>query len=277
VVLTHRGLLSTCDTVARDWGFGSEDLNGNPLPVFHVAGMTMLLLTLWTGGRTVAFPTFEPAGFARAIAAHRITHAFLVPAMLQFMLLDPVARAADFSSLRLIAYGGSPIGEALLADAIATFGCDFLQVYGLTEVSGPVSFLMPDDHRAALASRGLAHLLRSAGRPAGGARLRIVDPATGRDRAEGEVGEIWIESVRNLAGYWRDDAATAAAFPEGRDASGGWFRSGDAGYLRDGLLYIHDRIKDMIISGGENIYPAEVENALVGHPGLAPRRVGHVP
>jgi acyl-CoA synthetase (AMP-forming)/AMP-acid ligase II len=277
VVLTHRGLLSTCETVSRDWGFGAGDVNGNPLPTFHVAGMTMLLLTVYAGGETVAFPTFEPAEFIASVAAEKITHAFLVPAMLLFMLQQPVARGADYRTLRLIAYGGSPISEKLLTDAVAVFGCDFLQVYGLTEVSGPVSFLMPEDHRLALTSPEHARLLRSAGRPAAGARVRIADPGSGRELPEGEVGEIWIDSVRNLDRYWRDEEATQRAFPEGRSSAGGWFRSGDGGYLQDGFLYIHDRIKDMIVSGGENIYPAEVENVLMSHPAVGDGAVIGVP
>ena len=277
VVLTHRGLLSTCETVARDWRFGADDVNGNPLPTFHVAGMTMLLLTLWAGGQTVAFPSFEAGEFIAAVEREGITHAFLVPAMLLFMLQQPGVRAADYRKLRLIAYGGSPISDALLKEAMAVFGCDFLQVYGMTEVSGPITFLMPDDHRAALADPARSAALRSAGRPAGGARLRIVDPLLLRDLPEGRVGEIWVESVRNLKGYWRDAAASERAFPEGRNGRGGWLRTGDAGYLQDGLLYIHDRIKDMIISGGENIYPAEIENVLMAHPDVADGAVIGVP
>ena len=277
VVLTHRGLLSTCLTVAGDWGFGPGDVNGNPLPTFHVAGMTMLLLTLWAGGQTVAFSTFEPAEFIEAVAGEGITHAFLVPAMLLFMLQQPGCEQADYRSLRLIAYGGSPISETLLRRSMQVFGCDFLQVYGMTEVSGPISFLMPEDHRRALADPAFAPQLRSAGRAAGGACLRIVEPLGTRELPEGEVGEIWVESVRNFKGYWRDEPATQQAYPLGRSPGGGWMRTGDAGYLRDGLLYIHDRIKDMIISGGENIYPAEVENVLVAHPAVADCAVIGVP
>ena len=277
VVLTHRGLLSTCETVAGEWGFGAGDVNGNPLPTFHVAGMTMLLLTVFAGGRTVAFPSFDPAAFIDAIGSEGITHAFLVPAMLLFMLQQPNVRRGDYRGLRLIAYGGSPISERLLIDSIAAFGCDFLQVYGLTEVSGPVTFLMPDEHRRALSSPAHVHLLRSAGRAAAGAALRVVDPVSGSPLREGEVGEIWIESIRNLKAYWRDAEATERAFPEGRGERGGWFRSGDAGYLREGLLTIHDRIKDMIVTGGENVYPAEVENALLQHPAVADAAVIGVP
>jgi acyl-CoA synthetase (AMP-forming)/AMP-acid ligase II len=258
--------------VAKEWEFDQCHVLGNPLPVFHVAGMTMLLLTLYTGGQTSAYSEFDPAGYIRAIGEHGITHTFIVPAMILFMLQSPEVKRGDYSRLQIIAYGGSPVSETTLQQAFETFGCKFLQVYGLTEVSGPATFLMPADHRA-----GDAELLRSAGRPIGGGRLRIVDPVTLKDLPEGEVGEIWIESDRNLKEYWRNPEATAAAFPEGRNANGGWFRSGDGGYLKNGYLYINDRIKDMILSGGENIYPAEVENVLMKHPAVADGAVIGVP
>lgn len=274
VVLSHRGLLSTCSTCAASWQFLGDSILGNPLPVFHVAGMTMLLLPLYTGGRTVGFSDFDPAGFVDSIGRHGVTHSFLVPAMLQFMLNAPNAEAGDYHTLQQIAYGGSPISERVLMDAMRVFKCSFLQVYGLTEVSGPATFLQPQDHQP---EGERAYLLRSAGKPVGGARLRIVDPGTLEDAPDGEVGEIWIETIRNFKEYWRDPKATGEAFPEGRNALGGWFRSGDAGYLRDGYLFVHDRVKDMIISGGENIYPAEVENVLMQHPKVLDGAVFAVP
>ncbi len=274
VVLSHRGLLSTGRTVAQDWKFDASGVLGNPLPTFHVAGMTMLLLTLYTGGQRAAYSDFDPAVFIDAIARHRITHSFLVPAMLLFMLQSPAAAQGDYRSLQLIAYGGSPISDQVLEDAMRLFQCDFLQVYGLTEVSGPATFLSQQDHRDA-ATR--PELLRSAGRPIGGARLRIVDPITRQDVPEGGTGEIWIESERNLLEYWRDPQATQNAYPEGRNPRGGWFRTGDGAYLKDGYLFIHDRIKDMIISGGENIYPAEIENLLMKHPAVADGAIIGVP
>jgi acyl-CoA synthetase (AMP-forming)/AMP-acid ligase II len=191
------------------------------------------------------------------------------------MLQSPVAEQSDYSSLELIAYGGSPIAESLLQQAMRTFKCDFVQVYGLTEVSGPGTFLNQDDHRLAASTQ--PGLLRSAGRPVGECRMRIVDPVSGQDLPEGETGEIWLESVRNLKSYWRDPKATLAVFPEGRNERGGWFRTGDAGYVKDGYLYINDRIKDMIISGGENIYPAEIENVLAAHPAVSECAVIGVP
>jgi acyl-CoA synthetase (AMP-forming)/AMP-acid ligase II len=274
VVLTHRGLISSAQTVEAGWCFTPDSVLGNPLPTFHVAGMTMLLQAIHSGCRSVLFGEFDPAGFNAAIGKHRITHAFLVPAMLLFMLQAPGVECGDYASMQVIVYGGSPISERVLTDAMKTFGCRFLQTYGLTEICGPGTFLMPEDHQPG-SERG--HLLRSAGRPAGGARLRIVDPLTRTDLPEGEVGEIWIETIRNLREYWRNPQATAEAFPEGRNERGGWFRTGDAGYLKDGYLYIHDRVKDMIISGGENIYPAEVENVLMQHPLVADGAVIGVP
>ena len=274
VVLSHRGLLSTSRTVSHDWGFGAEGVLGNPLPTFHVAGITLLLLTLYTGGQTIAYSEFDPASFLNSVAAQGITHAFLVPAMLLFLFQTPDANKRDYSTLKLIAYGGSPISDRVLEDSMRLFQCDFLQVYGLTEVSGPATFLNQQDHRDAAIR---PDLLRSAGKPVGGARLRIVDPVTLKTLPAGSTGEIWIETERNLKEYWRDPKATDAAFPEGRNANGGWFRTGDGGYEQDGYLFIHDRIKDMIISGGENIYPAEIENLLMKHPAIADGAIIGVP
>jgi acyl-CoA synthetase (AMP-forming)/AMP-acid ligase II len=244
------------------------------LPTFHVAGITLLLLTLYTGGQTIAYSEFDPASFLNSVAAQGITHAFLVPAMLLFLFQTPDANKRDYSTLKLIAYGGSPISDRVLEDSMRLFQCDFLQVYGLTEVSGPATFLNQQDHRDAAIR---PDLLRSAGKPVGGARLRIVDPVTHKTLPAGSTGEIWIETERNLKEYWRDPKATDTAFPEGRNANGGWFRTGDGGYEQDGYLFIHDRIKDMIISGGENIYPAEIENLLMKHPGIADGAIIGVP
>ena len=194
--------------------------------------------------------------------------------MVMFVLQSPAARSGDYRSLQLIAYGGSPVSETLLTDALQLFGCGLLQVYGLTELSGSATFLMPEDHHT---SGPQAGLLRSAGRAIPGTRLRIVDPVTLHDLPDGQTGEVWIESCGTLREYWRNPEATAAAYPGGRSAAGGWFRSGDGGYLQGGYLYIHDRIKDMIISGGENIYPAEIENLLMAHPAVADGAIIGVP
>ncbi len=253
---------------------GAPDVMLNVLPTYHIAGVGIGLLTLARGGPSVLIPDFDPGQVVDAIGEHGITHAFLVPAMIQFLLQVPGVETRDYASLRAISYGASPISDQVLIRALRTFQCNFLQVYGLTETTGAVTCLMPEDHDPDGPKK---HLLRSAGKPIDGVEIRVVDPATGSGCAEGEVGEVWIRSRQNMKGYWANPQATADAFVD-RDASGlGWFRSGDAGYLRDGYLFLHDRIKDMILSGSENIYPAEVENALMQHPAIADGAVIGVP
>jgi fatty-acyl-CoA synthase len=252
---------------------GPPDVMLNVLPTYHIAGIGVALLTASRGGLSVLYPDFDPARAVAAIAEHRITHSFLVPAMIQFMLQAPGAGEADYSSLKCISYGASPIPETVLVNAMRTFKCGFVQVYGLTETTGAISRLAPEDHDPEGPKKPL---LRSAGRPIDGVELRVVDTA-GRDCADGEVGEVWIRSAQNMKSYWANPKATGDAFVDRQPGGLGWFRSGDAGFLRDGYLFLHDRIKDMIISGGENIYPAEVENALMRHPSVADGAVIGVP
>ena len=270
VELTHRNLAAGMMTAVPDAiGYrGAPDVMLNVLPTYHIAGVGVGLLTATRGGASVLYPDFDPAQAVAAISEHGITHAFLVPAMIQFMLQAPGADRADYSSLKGISYGASPISDKVLVEALRTFKCDLIQVYGLTETTGAITMLPPVDHDPDGPKK---HLLRSAGKPIEGVELRVVDPASGEDCAEGKVGEVWVRSAQNMKGYWGNDRATAAAFVDT------WFRSGDAGYLQDGYLFLHDRIKDMIISGGENIYPAEVENALMQHPALADGAVIGVP
>jgi acyl-CoA synthetase (AMP-forming)/AMP-acid ligase II len=158
-----------------------------------------------------------------------------------------------------------------LVASVERFGCEFVQAYGLTETNGAVVMLPPEDHDPAGPNR---HRLRAAGRviEGSGVEIRVVDD-NGDDVPVGEVGEVWIKSPSNMVGYWNMPEATASALSDD-----GWFRSGDAGYLDDdGYVYIHDRVKDMIISGGENIYPAEVEGVLMAHPAVADAAVIGVP
>lgn len=270
VELTHGNLASGMMGAVPDAiGYrGAPDVMLNVLPTYHIAGVGVGLLTATRGGMSVLYPDFDPAAAVAAIAEHRVTHAFLVPAMIQFMLAAPGAAQADYSSLKGVSYGASPISEKVLVDALRTFKCDFMQVYGLTETTGAITMLPPADHDPDGPKR---HLLRSAGKPIENVELRVVEPGGDQDCAEGQVGEVWIRSPQNMKGYWGNDKATKAAFV------GEWFRSGDAGYLKDGYLFLHDRIKDMIVSGGENIYPAEVENTLMQHPALADGAVIGVP
>lgn len=276
VELTHLGLLLMCERLRALFGSGQSIVQLNVLPTFHVSGTVNALWVVFEGATTVAYPEFDPARVLAAISEQGVTCTFLVPAMMLFMLRTPGVDSFDLSSLRTIAYGGSPISEQLLTDAMSVFGCDFVQVYGATEVSGTLTVLSAADHHP---SPGRSDLLRSAGRPTDGVELRIVDPATFAELDEGAVGEILARTRTLMKGYFRNETATRETFPMGRDADGlgGWYRTGDAGYLRDGYLYIHDRVKDMVISGGENIYPAEVENVLAQHPAVSEVAVIGVP
>ncbi len=275
VELTHFNVCTNTEQTGGELGFdGPQHVMFNALPPFHIAGVGLTLLTLGRGGQSVCLPEFDPQRVIAGIAQYRVTHLFLVPAMILALINTPGVEQGDYSSLTSISYGASPISESVLLRATQVFGCGFMQLYGLTETTGAIVYLPPADHDP---NGPTAHLMRSAGRAGRLVGLRIVDSATGRDTAPGDVGEVWIRSPQNMRGYWNNPQATEQAFPEGRDARGGWFRSGDAGTLRDGYLFIHDRLKDMIISGGENIYPAEVENALMKHPAVVDGAVIGVP
>jgi long-chain acyl-CoA synthetase len=182
--------------------------------------------------------------------------------------MTPGVETTDFTTLRALVYGASPITEAVLTQGIERLGCEFIQVYGLTETTGAITQLDGADHDPVHRPK----LLRSAGRPYPWVEMRVIDPDTGTDAADGEVGELWTRSHQNSIGYWRNEEATAVAF-----TPDGWFKTGDAGYLEDGFVFLHDRVKDMIVSGGENIYPAEVENALMKHPEVSDVAVIGVP
>ncbi len=276
VELSHRSLAAGYERAVPECiEYGGEDsVMLNALPTFHIAGIGMALIAYIAGGTTIMMPDFDPAKVLDAIEEHRITHAFLVPAMIQFLLQVPGAQRRDYSSLKAISYGASPISERVLVDALQTFKCHFIQVYGLTETCGAIAALPAEDH---VIEGPKAALLRSAGKAIHAVDLGVFDPASGKRLGDGEVGEIWIRSPQNMKGYWRNAKATADAFVD-LDAEGiGWFRSGDAGYMRGDYVFMHDRIKDMIISGGENIYPAEVENVLMKHPAVADGAVIGVP
>jgi long-chain acyl-CoA synthetase len=240
------------------------------MPLFHIGGGGWAVAGMYEGCTSVIVRDLDPAALIRLIGEHRITHGFVVPAVLQFMLMIPGGEDADCSSLEVIVYGASPISEDVLARSIERFRCKFWQAYGLTETTGSVVNLPPEDHDLSGPNK---HRLRSCGVPGPGVEVRIADTDTGAAVPTGEVGEIWIRSPQVMRGYWNMPEETAKSITDD-----GWFKSGDAGYLdADGYVYIHDRVKDMIVSGGENVYPAEVENALMAHPGIADVAVIGVP
>ena len=241
------------------------------MPLFHIGGSGWATVAHFIGARLEILREIDFGELVRLFSTGGVTHAFVVPAVLQFMQLVPGVGDADFSSLEVIVYGASPISEEVLAASIKLLGCGFFQVYGLTETTGAITHLPPADHDLAGPTR---HRLRSCGLPGPGVELRIVDVATGADVVEPDVpGEILVRGQQVMKGYWNNPEATREAIDED-----GWFRTGDVGYLdADGYLYIHDRVKDMIVSGGENIYPAEVENVLMSHPAIADVAVIGVP
>jgi acyl-CoA synthetase (AMP-forming)/AMP-acid ligase II len=275
VELTHSNLLCAMHIGARAWSIDRDSVCLVAMPLFHIAGSGWGIGGFCQGAENVLVRELDPGLVLRLIEQHRVTNSLFVPAVLQILSIQPDVEKVDFSSLRSIVYGASPISEEVLVRSMKVFGCGFVQVYGLTETTGAITDLPPEDHDPGGPRCGL---LRAAGRPWGDVRIRIVDEESMRDLPDDEVGEIWCHTRQNMKGYWRNPEATDEAFPEGRDENGlGWFRTGDAGYLRDGYLYIHDRVKDMIVSGAENIYPAEIENVLMGHPGVADVAVIGVP
>lgn len=238
----------------------------NAMPLFHVAGVNIGILTAAQGAKAVVLREIDPAAILKLIPEHKIAHAFWVPAVILMLTQIPNVRDINWSSLKQVFYGASPIAESLLLDAQDIMGARFTQLYGLTETGGCGTYLPPEAHDPAWGK------LRSCGVPYPATIVRCLD-AEGNPVPTGEVGEIAIKSAFVMKGYWNRPDATK----ESVDASG-FFRTGDAGYFdEDGFLYIHDRVKDMIVSGGENIYPAEVENAIFGHPGVADVAVIGVP
>jgi long-chain acyl-CoA synthetase len=272
VMLTNDNLFCMLDQVNRWWRFDPGDsVNLALMPLFHIAGLAWSTVGLAYGCRTVVLPEVDIGRILDALRAG-VTHAFMVPAVIQFLLASPGVTREDFASLRTLVYGASPISVSVLTRALELIECGLIQVYGLTETTGAVTQLHSWEHDPV--SR--PDLLRSCGRPYPGVEVRIVDPDTGGDvRGEGDgaVGELWIRSRQVMAGYWHNPAATSAAI-----TPDGWLRTGDAGYRdAEGYLFLYDRVKDMIVTGGENVYPAEVENALMSHPDVADVAVVGVP
>ncbi|MFI5662589.1 long-chain-fatty-acid--CoA ligase [Streptomyces sp. NPDC051684] len=252
------GNVSADEEQLAEAGWSQESVGLYAMPVFHIAGTGWLILALCTGARSVALPDLEPHKIIELLERHRVTHSFFVPAVLHLLTALPDVRKHDFSALHTIVYGASPITPALLRRSMEVFGCRFMQKYGQTESAGSVTRLLPEDH--ALEGPGTT-LLRSAGNTRPGIDVAIADPATGEHVPPGTVGEILTRSRHVTPGYWKRPKETTELF-----TADGWLRSGDAGYLdKDGYLFITDRIKDMIITGGENVYPIEVESVLAEH------------
>ena len=233
------------------------------MPLYHIGGCGWLTCVVGAGACAVMVREVNPPELLQVMVEQRVETGFLVPAVLLFLTQLPQAASADFSALRSIVYGASPISQDLLNRSIETFACRFTQLYGLTETMGAITALQHEHHRG--------ERLLSCGRPMFGVEMRVVDPL-GNPLPTGEVGEIVYRGDGLMAGYWRRPEDTAAVVRDG------WFHTGDAGNVdAEGFFYIRDRIKDMIVSGGENIYPAELEGVLAGHPEVADVAVIGVP
>lgn len=269
VMLTN-GNLSHTRRLGETWGMGPSSVNLVAMPMFHIGGSGYGMSTLAMGGHTVLVREVIPAQLVELIVRHRVTHAFFVPAVVQMLLQVPGVEQADWSSMELLMYGASPIGDALLRQALKVMRCRFIQAYGMTETAGTVVDLFPEDHDPDGAK---APLLRSIGQALPWVELRIVEPSTGQDVPAGQVGEIWVRSAMVMKGYWNNEAATREAIQPG-----GWLRTGDAAYMdAQGYIFLFDRYKDMLISGGENVYPKEIEDVIYGLDAVAECAVFGIP
>ncbi|MEX2482104.1 MAG: long-chain-fatty-acid--CoA ligase [Gammaproteobacteria bacterium] len=246
------------------WGlFEAGGMTLTCMPVFHIAGANMGVFSLAQGATNLVMKEVDPERILDFIPRYKVNYALFVPAVILFLTQHPRIRDCDFGSLEKLFYGASPIAEDLLATAQDIFGCEFYGLYGLTETSGAGTCLTPEGHAAGK--------LRSCGKPYPGIAVEVRN-GDGTAVAPGEVGEIVIRHPVIMKGYWNRPDATDEAIEDG------WFHTGDAGYFDEqGYLYIHDRLKDMIVSGGENVYPAEVENAIFGHDAVADVAVIGVP
>ncbi|HSV40004.1 MAG TPA: long-chain-fatty-acid--CoA ligase [Nocardioidaceae bacterium] len=266
-------MLSHTNMVTQNLGFmasraflGAGTRFLHAAPMFHLADLAGWGGQVLLGGTHVIVPAFDPVAVAKAIEQHRVTDVLLVPTMIQVLVDHPAVKELDLSSLERVVYGASTIPEALLRRAMSTLPqTSFIQGYGMTELAAVATILGADEHRAG------GRLLRSAGRAAPHVELRIVDEA-GATVPAGTVGEVTVSGPNVMLGYWNRPEETAAAL------RGGWMHTGDGGYLdEEGYLFIVDRLKDMIVTGGENVYSAEVENAIASHPAVASCAVIGVP
>jgi acyl-CoA synthetase (AMP-forming)/AMP-acid ligase II len=272
VLLSHRNVMANIAQVSMTWNYrlATGDRMLVCAPMYHASGALSAIATALWGTTLVIHADFDPAAVVDALSTGRVANTTLVPVMIQACLAVPDVDTRDFSDLRTISYGAAPISEGLMRRALAVFGCELVQGFGQTEASSCITMLTAADHAAALAGR--THLLGSVGRPLPATEIRVVDPVDDRPLPPGEVGEIVARGPQVMAGYWNAPEQTAQTL------RGGWLHTGDAGSVDDeGYLYIRDRIKDMIVTGGSNVYSVEVELALADHPKIADLAVIGVP
>jgi len=261
VMLGRDGLLGILPGGTR-WGFAEDGVNLVNLPLFHIGGIGWSLLGLYHGNTSVVARDATAEDLTDLIENHGVTNAFLVPTLIQMVIESEGFTPDRVQSLRTVVYGGAPITPELLRRAQSLMPCEFAGSYGLTETTNGITTLPPSQLRD---PETAAKRLASVGQPHDGVKLRVCDPTTGEILSAGVDGEIQVQAPQNMLGYWRRPEATAETIE-----ADNWVKTGDVGHLdEEGFLYLSDRIADMIISGGENIYPAEVEAAIAEHPGVA--------
>ncbi|PTL81637.1 long-chain-fatty-acid--CoA ligase [Vitiosangium sp. GDMCC 1.1324] len=270
VVLSHGCFLDVIREVVRSgdelihWKTGDVTLLA--LPSFHVGGLWFAIHGLVNGATNVIMKAFTGAAALELIEKHAITKVAFVPAMIRFMLSEPTCRTSNLSSVDQLVYGGSPMPRPILERAREVFKCRFTQNYGLSETTNMAVFLPSAEHLDPANPR-----LKAAGKPLRGVSVRILDP-DGRELPPGQVGEIAFKTAGHMLEYWKLPEETRKTLVNG------WIHTGDAGYVdEDGFVYVTDRIKDLIISAGENIYPAELERILVQHEEIADVAVIGIP
>jgi acyl-CoA synthetase (AMP-forming)/AMP-acid ligase II len=269
VMLSHAAIVESARCISHEGGARSDDVMLIVMPLFHIGARIEQLAFAMLGATIVLHGSFDAAAILRSIEAERVTAAHLAPIMIQRLLDSPALASTDKSTLRCIHYASAPMPVPTLRRAIAAFGPILTQIYGMTEcIVG--SLLTPAQHDLEGSEAELKRLA-SAGQAFLGCSIRIVR-SDGAEAAIGEVGEILIRGPGLMNGYWNNTAATRSAL------HGGWMHTGDLGYLdADNFIFVVDRKKDMIISGGENIYSWEVEEALRSHPSVAEAAVIGVP
>jgi len=259
VMISHRNVLANSAFLLPAIGYAADDITLHAAPMFHVSDFCASFAQLLASGRHAFLPRFAPEAVPAAVERYKATNLILVPAMINALVRHPAVSKHDLSSWRLLFYGGAPISEDLLKRCFGQLPCGLAQGYGQTEATHTICVLSEDDHRRALDE---PHLLRSCGQPLVGVELRIAGE-DGTVLPPGDVGEVTVRAANVMKGYWNQPQATAETVRDG------WLHTGDLGRLDgDGYLTLVDRKRDMIVSGGENVYSAEVENALEGHPSV---------
>lgn len=269
VMLTHRNMMSNVEHSDAVYQFREEEIYLHAAPMFHLADGAAVFSNTARGSTQVFIPRFEPRQVLETIERERVTTILLVPTMINFLLQVPDLDRHDLSSLHHITYGASPIAPDLLQRAMKAFGCRFGQGYGLTEASPLLTVLKPEDH--IITDEKSEQRLASCGKAVPGVEVRVVT-ADERDVSAGEVGEIIARGPNIMLGYWKREQDTANTIIDG------WLRTGDLATVdEDGYIYLVDRKKDMIVTGGENVFSTEVEAALYAHKSVKEAAVIPIP